>query len=63
MWSQTNPSENRSSPNVVIGKWLLKNEKLTGRLKNKIWTNPQIKNCKNSQETLTDQTTNTTQKL
>jgi hypothetical protein len=30
----------RSSPRVVTGKWLLKNYKLTARLKNKIWTNP-----------------------
>ena len=42
--------ENRSSPRVVTGKWLLKNEKLTTRLKNKIWDNIQIKNHKKSHE-------------
>jgi hypothetical protein len=35
--------ENSSSPRVVTGKWLLKNEKLT-RLKNKTSKNPQVKN-------------------
>jgi hypothetical protein len=29
-----------------MGKWPLENEKLTSRLKNKTWTNPQIKNHK-----------------
>jgi hypothetical protein len=38
---------NRSSPRVVTGKWLLKNEKLTARLKNKTGTNTQIKNHRN----------------
>jgi hypothetical protein len=42
--------ENRSSPRVLLGKWLLKNYKLTTRLKNKTCTNPQIKNRKNSRE-------------
>jgi hypothetical protein len=42
--------EIRSSPKVVTGKWLLKNKKLTTRLKNKTWTNPQIKNHKKSHE-------------
>jgi hypothetical protein len=37
-------------------------EKLTTRLKNKTWTNPQIKNHKKKPKTQTDQTTNTTQK-
>jgi hypothetical protein len=37
-------------------------EKLTKRLKNKTWTNPQINNLKNSHELKTDQTTDTTQK-
>ena len=36
--------ENRSSPRVVTGKWLLKNLKLSTRFKNKTWNNPQIKN-------------------
>jgi hypothetical protein len=40
--------ENRPGPRVVTGKWLLKNLKVTTRLKNKIWTNPQIKNHKKS---------------
>jgi hypothetical protein len=40
--------ENRSSPRVVTHKWLLKNYKLTARLKNKTWTNLQIKNHKKS---------------
>jgi len=39
--------ENRSSPRVVKGKQLLKNEKLTIRLESKPWTNTQIKNHKN----------------
>jgi len=38
--------ENKSSPRVVTGKWLLKIEKLTTRLNNKTQTNPQIKNHK-----------------
>jgi hypothetical protein len=38
--------ENRSSPRVVIGKLPLKNSKLITRLKNKTWSNPQIKNHK-----------------
>jgi hypothetical protein len=42
--------ENISSPRVVTGKWLLKNEKLTTRLKNKTWTKPQIKNHKKNHE-------------
>jgi hypothetical protein len=53
--------ENRSSPRVVTGKWLLKYEKLTTRLKNKTWktwTNQQMKMAMNS----CDQTTDTTQK-
>jgi hypothetical protein len=37
-------------------------EKLTTRLKNKTWTNPQINNLKNSQELKMNQTTDTTQK-
>jgi hypothetical protein len=37
---------NRYSPR----KWLLKKKKLTTRVKNKIWNNPQIKNDKNSDE-------------
>jgi len=39
-------SENRTSPMVVMEKWLLKNFKLTTRIKDKTWTNPQIKNQK-----------------
>jgi hypothetical protein len=42
--------ENRSNPRVVTGKWLLKNGKLTTRLKNKTRTNPQIKNLKKRDE-------------
>jgi len=42
--------ENGSSTRVITVKWLLKNEKLTARLKNKTWTNPQIKNLKTSLE-------------
>jgi hypothetical protein len=42
--------ENRSSQWVVTGKWLLKNWKLTTRLKNKTWTNQQIKNHKKKHE-------------
>ena len=42
--------ENKSSPRVITGKWLLKKYKLTTRLKNKTWTNPQITNHKNSYE-------------
>jgi len=42
--------ENGSSPWVVTGKSLLKNKKLTTWLKNKNWTNPQIKNHKKSHE-------------
>jgi hypothetical protein len=38
--------ENRSGPKAVKGKWLKKILKLTTRLKNKTWTNPQIKNHK-----------------
>jgi len=37
---------NRSSPRVVTEKWLLEHEKLITGLKNKTWTNPQIKNHK-----------------
>jgi hypothetical protein len=45
---------NRSSPRVATGKWPLKNQKLTTGLKNKMWTNPQIKNHeKNYELTLT----------
>ena len=40
----------RSGPKAVKGKWLQKNVKLTTRLKNETWTNPQIKNHKNSHE-------------
>jgi hypothetical protein len=36
--------------------------KINYRLKNKTWTNPQIKNHKKGHELKTDQTTNTTQK-
>jgi hypothetical protein len=35
---------------VVTGKWQLENKKLTTRLKNKTWTNPQTKNHKKSHE-------------
>jgi len=48
-------SENISSPRVVTRKWLLKNEKLTPRPRNKIWktwTNQQIKNHENGHELL-----------
>jgi hypothetical protein len=38
--------ENRSSPRVVTGKWLLKNYKLTTKVKNKTGTNPQLKTIK-----------------
>jgi len=41
---------NRSGPRGGTGKWLLKNEKLTTRLKNKTCTKPQIKNHKKSHE-------------
>jgi hypothetical protein len=41
-------TENRATPRAVTGKWLPKNYKLTTRLKNKTWTNPQIKNNKMS---------------
>ena len=34
----------------VTGEWLLKNWKLTTRLKNKTWSNPQIKNQEKSLE-------------
>jgi hypothetical protein len=34
--------ENRSRPRALTGKWLLKNKKTT-RIKNKTWTNSQIK--------------------
>jgi len=47
--------EKRSSPRVVTGKWLLKNEKLTTRLKNKTWktwANQQIKTHENGHELL-----------
>jgi len=43
-------TEKRATPRAVTGKWLLKNYKLTTRLKNKTWTNPQIKNNKKSHE-------------
>jgi hypothetical protein len=42
--------ENRSSPRVLTGKWLLQNSKLTARLKNKTGTNPQTKDHKHSHE-------------
>jgi hypothetical protein len=42
--------ENRFSPRVVTGKWLLKNKKLTTSLKSTTWTNPQNKNNKKSHE-------------
>jgi hypothetical protein len=54
-------SKNKSRPRVLTGKWLLKNYKLTTRLKNKIRTNPQIKNHEESW-TQYDQITDTTQK-
>jgi len=38
--------ENRYSLRAVTGKWLLKNSKLTTRLKNKMWTIPQTKTIK-----------------
>jgi len=41
-------SKNKSSPRVVTGKWLLKNYELTKKFKNKISTNPQIKNHEKS---------------
>jgi hypothetical protein len=41
---------------VVMGKWLLKNLKLTTRIKNKTWTNPQIKNQKRAMNQSTDMT-------
>jgi hypothetical protein len=44
------PPENRSCPRLITGKWQLKNKKLTTRLKNKTWTNLQIKNHKKSRE-------------
>jgi hypothetical protein len=53
--------DNVSSPRVVTGKWLLKNQKSTARLKNKTCTNPQIKNHKKTL-TQTGQTTDTRQK-
>jgi hypothetical protein len=34
--------KNYSNPRVVTGKWLLKNKKLTTRLKNKTRVNPPI---------------------
>jgi hypothetical protein len=42
--------ESRFSPRVVTEKLPLKNSKLTTRLKNKTWTNPQIKNHRKSHE-------------
>ena len=42
--------ENKSSPRVVIEKWVLKNYKLIAKLKNKTWTNPRTKNHKISHE-------------
>jgi hypothetical protein len=42
--------ENRSNSRVVTGKWLLSNEKLTARLKNKASKYLQIKNHKISHE-------------
>jgi hypothetical protein len=42
--------ENRSSPRAVRGISLLKHSKLPTRLKNKNWTNPQIKNHTYSHE-------------
>jgi len=53
--------ENKSSPRVVTGKWLLKIEKLTTMLNNKSWTIPQIKNHKMCHG-LTNRTTDTTHK-
>jgi len=53
--------ENKSSPRVVTGKWVLKIEKLTTRLNSKTWTIPQIKIHKMCHD-LTNQTTDTTQK-
>jgi hypothetical protein len=38
--------ENTSSPRAVTVQWLLKNKKLTTRLKNKTWTNIKVKNYK-----------------
>ena len=38
----------KSSLKEVTGKWLLKHYKLTTRLKNKTWANPQIKSHKKS---------------
>jgi hypothetical protein len=35
---------------VVTGKWLFRNEKLTTRPKNEIWTNQQVTNHKKSHE-------------
>jgi len=43
-------TDSRATPKAVTGKWLLKNYKLITRLKNKTWTNPQIKNNKKSHE-------------
>jgi len=42
--------EKKYSPKIVTGNWLLKNEKLTKSLKNKTWTNSQIKNPKKSHQ-------------
>ena len=42
--------ENKFSPKIVTGKWLLKNKKLTTRLKNKTWPNSQSKNPKKCHE-------------
>jgi hypothetical protein len=42
--------ESRSSPKVVTGKWLFRNEEITTRLKNEIWTNQQITNHKKNHE-------------
>jgi hypothetical protein len=37
---------------LVKAKWLLKNYKLTARLKNKTWANPQIKKHKKNPWTM-----------
>jgi hypothetical protein len=38
--------ENKSSPRVMTGKWLLKFKKLTTRLKNKTWAIHKLKTIK-----------------
>jgi hypothetical protein len=42
--------EDRSSPTVIPGKWLLKSLTIKTKPKNNIWKKPQIKNLKKSQE-------------